>query len=195
METDLEFRKIPSLNFLYEINETGRIVRNVKSKKQLTIKLDKHHSYGGYYAFWTCVTLDGVRKVRRHMVHKIVAECWLGPCPDGMQVDHIDRDTHNNHFSNLRYVTHSEQMKNRCLGYHVIEQAMRNCAAWNACISVGVHLCTADGQWDFPSICSASRFIAEQVGCKPEQARGFLKRRRSHILGYEVTYRNAEIAR
>ena len=29
-----EFRKIPSLKFLYEVSEDGRIFRNVKSKKQ-----------------------------------------------------------------------------------------------------------------------------------------------------------------
>jgi len=31
---DREFRKIPSLQFLYEVNEDGRIFRNVKSKNK-----------------------------------------------------------------------------------------------------------------------------------------------------------------
>ena len=35
MGTDLEFRKIASLNFFYEVREDGRIFRNVKSKKWL----------------------------------------------------------------------------------------------------------------------------------------------------------------
>ena len=30
--SNLEFRKIKSLQFLYEINENGTIIRNVKSK-------------------------------------------------------------------------------------------------------------------------------------------------------------------
>ena len=42
--SNLEFRKIKSLDFLYEINENGTIFRNVKSKKQNKIKLDMHHS-------------------------------------------------------------------------------------------------------------------------------------------------------
>lgn len=33
----MEFRKIPSSNFLYEINEDGTIIRNVKSKKHRKI--------------------------------------------------------------------------------------------------------------------------------------------------------------
>ena len=41
-----EFRKIPSLNYLFEISSDGRVVRNVKSKKQCKIvKKDD-----GYYA-------------------------------------------------------------------------------------------------------------------------------------------------
>ena len=192
--SNLEFRKIPSLKFLYEISEDGRIVRNVKSKHQLSIKLDKHHSDTGYYAFWTCVTIDGVRKVRRHMVHKIVAECWLGQCPDGLEVDHIDRNSHNNHYSNLHYVDHSGQMKNRKLGDHVIAQAKRNCAAWNDKISIRVTLKSDNNEITLPSLLEAARYLANIYGCTVDHARHKLKKRRSHIFDYDVSYLNAETA-
>lgn len=39
-----EMRKIPSTLFLYEVSEDGRIVRNVKSKKQISQRVN-----GGYY--------------------------------------------------------------------------------------------------------------------------------------------------
>ena len=107
--SNLEFRKIKSLDFLYEINENGTIFRNVKSKKHNKIKLDTHHSEKGYYV--TFCKIKGVTK--KVMIHRAVAECWLGDCPDGFEVDHKDRNPHNNHYSNLRYVTKSEQMKNR----------------------------------------------------------------------------------
>jgi len=110
----MEFRKIPSLDYKYEINEDGTIFRNVETGKNLKIKLDMHHSKIGYYT--TFVHFGGRRignYIKRVMIHKVVAECWLGECPDGYEVDHIDRNTHNNHYSNLRYVTKSEQMKNR----------------------------------------------------------------------------------
>ena len=192
---NLEFRKIPSLKFLYEISEDGIVVRNVKSKKQLRIILDKHHSQSGYYAFFTYCMLDGIRKVRRHMVHTVVAECWHGPRPEGMQVDHIDRNSHNNHYSNLRYVTHSEQMKNRVLGKHVIVQATKNCAEWNRKISVGVVFTREGDKHTEPSILSAARFLSAEYGCTVEHARAKLKSRRSHIFDYDVNYLNAEIAR
>ena len=41
----------------------------------------------------------------------MVAECWLGEKPEGYEIDHIDRNSQNNDYRNLRYVTRSEQMK------------------------------------------------------------------------------------
>jgi hypothetical protein len=38
-------------------------------------------------------------------VHRLVAEAFLGCCPEGYQVDHIDNDNTNNHYTNLQYLT------------------------------------------------------------------------------------------
>ena len=120
---DLFFKPIPSLDFLYEINENGTIIRNIKTGKRYKIFLDKHHSKLGYYA--TFINFKGT--IRRIMIHSVVAEAWIGPRPKGMEVDHKDRNPHNNDYHNLRYVTHSEQMKNRILSDRIIEQAKANC--------------------------------------------------------------------
>lgn len=37
-------------------------------------------------------------------VHILVADAFLGPCPEGMHVEHIDRDRANSRLSNLRHV-------------------------------------------------------------------------------------------
>ena len=192
---NLEFRKVPSLKYLYEISEDGRYVRNVKSKKYLTVKLDMHHSKVGYFYVWFCRKIDGKQKVFRRSIHSLVAECWHGTKPDGMEIDHIDRNPHNNHYSNLRYVTHSGQMKNRVLGDKVLNACKANCARWDASISIGVSLTEGGSTNTFASISEASRFIADTKGVKAESARHLLKRRRSHILGFDVTYRNAETVR
>ena len=59
-------------------------------------------------------------------MHRIVAECWLGDRPEGYEIDHIDRNTHNNKYTNLRYVTHSVQMKNRVLTEKMINIILTN---------------------------------------------------------------------
>ena len=102
---EVEFRKIPSLQFLYEVSEDGRIVRNVKSKHHLVFEQDR----GGYYRIGVNIKGKHIHK----FVHSLVAECWLGPKPEDLETDHIDRNRKNNHYKNLRYVTREENHKNR----------------------------------------------------------------------------------
>ena len=63
-----EFRKIPSLKFLYEINRTGTIVRNVKSKKHLRIERQ-----GKQY---TVLVPQGKRDYISISIPYILSECW-----------------------------------------------------------------------------------------------------------------------
>lgn len=186
--SNLEFRKIKSLYFLYEVNENGTIFRNVKSKKQLKIILDCHHSEKGYYA--TFVNIK--KKVIRVMIHKVVAECWLGDKPDGFEIDHIDRNPHNNHYSNLRYVTHSGQMKNRVLSDRIIKQATENCAKWVKYISKPVRVVSSDDSKEFESMSQASEYLAEKYNKTKDFIRSKMKVRRSRIYDYDIIYLNAE---
>ena len=45
-------------------------------------------------------------------VHTLVALAFIGPRPEGKEVDHIDKDRANNYYKNLRYVTRKENMAN-----------------------------------------------------------------------------------
>lgn len=54
-------------------------------------------------------------------VHRLVYEAFKGEIPEGMEIDHIDRNKLNNKPDNLRVVTHIENMNNRgnfMQGYH-----------------------------------------------------------------------------
>ena len=108
-----EFRKIPSLDFRYEVSRNG-IVRNVKSKK---IKKQKIESFGYYRTNYR------VNKTNPHYrkgqgwdrpVHQLVMECWGPEKPEGKYIiDHIDRNKLNNDISNLRWVTYSDNAYNQ----------------------------------------------------------------------------------
>lgn len=189
---NLEFRKIKSLKYLYEVNENGTIFRNVKSKKQLKIKLDMHHSEYGYYT--TFIHVGGRRadsKTIRVTIHKVVAECWLGDCPPGMQVDHIDRNAHNNHYTNLRYVTINEQVKNRDHS-KISVQGTKNILESNAKRMIPVHISGVNTEMDFCSQSECSRYLGMWYNTDPERIRSRLKKKRSHIFDFDIAYRNAE---
>ncbi len=56
--------------------------------------------------------IDGRAKI--HYIHQLVARGWV-PNPIGKRcVDHIDGCKTNNHYNNLRWATHTENMRNRC---------------------------------------------------------------------------------
>lgn len=44
-------------------------------------------------------------------IHRLVARAFIGPCPIGHEIDHIDLDKNNPHLFNLEYVTHVENMR------------------------------------------------------------------------------------
>jgi hypothetical protein len=69
-------------------NRTGKILRPSPNRKGYLILV---------------VTVEGVRKAAS--IHTLVAETFLGPRPDGLQVCHGDGDKSHNTVANLRYDT------------------------------------------------------------------------------------------
>lgn len=51
----------------------------------------------------------GKGRVKR--VHRLVAAAFIGPLPDGLQVNHMNGDRFDNRAANLEYVTGSENMQ------------------------------------------------------------------------------------
>lgn len=210
--SEVEFRKIPSLKFLYEVSEDGRIVRNVKSKHHLAMEKDR----GGYYR--VSPVLNG-KQVHR-FVHILVAECWHGAKPDGLECDHIDNNIHNNHYKNLRYVTRAENLAKRVfteegkrrnggitkarynamspeqqkeyvrkmLDGHTAETEERRLKAVLDNIAYPVTL-EKDGEvLHFESQKKCCDFIAKKDGCSNGAIYYYIKQRRKYIHGYHVTY-------
>ena len=53
-------------------------------------------------------------KKKNYYVHRLICEAFHGKCPEGKsQVDHLDRDPSNNRPENLRWVSPSENCRNR----------------------------------------------------------------------------------
>ncbi|MBO4779461.1 MAG: HNH endonuclease [Selenomonadaceae bacterium] len=182
-EGSREFRKIPSLKFLYEVSEDGRIFRNVKSKKQNKIIVDYHHSSAGYCFTFICRN----HVVQRIPIARVVAECWLGQKPEGYEIDHIDRNSQNNHYTNLRYVTKSEQMKNRDHS-SISKIGLANLEATRRLRMKPIDLIKDGVTYHFESQTAAARWLSTQIDKTTEHIRAKFKKHRSHVYDFDVKY-------
>ena len=188
MATNLEFRKIPSLMFLYEVNCDGTIFRNARSKRVLKCHKHSHNSNSEYW----CLNVIIKGKIRKVYIHKVVAECWLGSKPVGYEVDHIDRNSLNNHWTNLRYVTKREQMLNRDYS-KFMGSLLTNLAIGNGGHINPVRLIRDNETHDFPTARRAAKFLAQIYPHKNEKSfNDKLYHRRHRIFDYDVIYLNAE---
>ena len=93
---------------LYQASNLGRIKsldRVVRNRRGGTRKLKGQILRPGPTGSYLSVSLsrDGIKTTI--MVYRIVAEAWLGPCPDGMEVCHGPNGKLDNSVSNLRYDT------------------------------------------------------------------------------------------
>jgi hypothetical protein len=90
----------------YEVSNYGKI-RSVKKGCLRTLRLKINNK--GYY----CVSLCKNGIVKDFKVHRIVGIAFVeGKSKDRKEIDHIDGNPKNNHASNLRWVTHAENLSN-----------------------------------------------------------------------------------
>ena len=90
----------------YEISNVGNVRRLLTDGSYKSLRCSIMNK--GYKYFQQ--TRQGKRL--NHLVHQLVAELFIGPRPEGLVIDHIDRNKLNNNVENLRYLTQAENMRN-----------------------------------------------------------------------------------
>lgn len=105
-EVDEEWRKLDDYP-PYAISSYGRL-KNIKTGHLFTGNLDKN----GYLKYTLRTTNCDNKNGYTRTAHSLVAATFLGKRPEGRVIDHIDRDKRNNHYTNLRYVSVSENAIN-----------------------------------------------------------------------------------
>lgn len=109
------WKPIPGYEGCYMISNHGRVLslpRISASGAKLKGKIRKHSiNSSGHHQ----VGLHRDGKKRLALVHVLVLEAFTGPRPYGMEACHNDGDHDNNRADNLRWGTHSENMRDRDL--------------------------------------------------------------------------------
>jgi hypothetical protein len=99
---DLPGERWAAVNEKYMISDRGRC-KSVIHGEKLLAPSPSGNGYN-YYPIG-----------RRQMIqaHRLVATAFIGPCPVGLECDHINRQRRDNRVENLRWVTRSENARNR----------------------------------------------------------------------------------
>lgn len=103
------WRSVPGYEGAYEVSDKGRVRsldrtavdrrggKRTFRGRMLTLGYDGL----GYPSISVCRSGTS----RKRLVHKLVTEAFLGPCPKGKEVCHNDGDHSNSRLNNLRYDT------------------------------------------------------------------------------------------
>lgn len=100
MDVDTEEWRIVADCPVYEVSSLGRVRRGLKI-------VAGSRSSAGYRR--VILSADGKRC--EALVHRLVACAFIGPCPDGFQVNHKDAVRDNNVPANLEYLTPADNVK------------------------------------------------------------------------------------
>ena len=99
----------------YYAREDGAIISKKHGKYR---EISQHfNKQNGYY---TVRIAEEINKPKTFNVHKLIAVTFIGVCPKGMEVRHIDGNSKNNNPNNLEYGTrlenHSDKIRHGTSG-------------------------------------------------------------------------------
>lgn len=106
------WRPVSDVRFscLYEVSNFGRVRRSVDGVNTHAGKLlAPLRNASGHLR----VCLNARNPSVRVMIHRLVLEAFVGPCPSGMEACHNDNDPSNNRVENLRWDTRSNNQLDR----------------------------------------------------------------------------------
>ena len=109
--------KVQTVKGKYYVSNTGKVKKVYNNGKERILKNSANTQ--GYLQLDCRLKGKGqLEKGKMYVVHRLVAEMYI-PNPDNKPfVDHIDKNKQNNHYTNLRWATRSENGSNRTNGFN-----------------------------------------------------------------------------
>lgn len=92
----------------YAVSDEGEVMRGSSARGATPGAVLRPRPNNRGYMLVYLYAPDGTR--RNQLVHRLVAEAFLGPIPLGRECNHMNRDRADNRLANLELITHSENL-------------------------------------------------------------------------------------
>lgn len=148
----------------YEISNFGRVISNVGKHSKL---LNFNDNGKGYYF----VDLWNKNGHKLLLVHRLVAEHFIDKVKNKDFVDHINGNTKNNHYTNLRWVTKKENTNNENTKNHVIDALNKNREKLN------VKVAKCDNEYNIIEVYNSIREAAAANNCDSSKISAIINKR------------------
>lgn len=112
---------IDGFNNEYIVTESGKVY-SFKQQKLKELKLKSRNNPKRYIS--VCLSINDTKYYKQ--VHRLVGFCFVDGYFDGAVINHKDKNIHNNHYTNLEWVTQRENIHK---SYDVLNQ-VRNFKEW-----------------------------------------------------------------
>jgi hypothetical protein len=107
------WRDIPGYEGAYQVSSLGRV-------RSMDRRIESKSKHGKSYTRFSAGRLISPSRAEKYakivlypgnksvLVHRLVASVFLGPCPEGQEVRHLNGDVTDNSVENLAYGSHKE---------------------------------------------------------------------------------------
>jgi hypothetical protein len=110
-----EWRDVVGFEGYYLVSSRGRVKNIATGKGRAVGRILKPSLNQGYPQVMLCKNSQTTTR----KVHILVSAAFLGPCPEGNEVNHIDRCRSNNLADNLEYITHQANIVHGMERHHL----------------------------------------------------------------------------
>ena len=100
------WKDIPGYEGLYQVSNTGK-VKSMSYGHHGVPRIITPHESNGYQRV---LLYNDNKKRKSHRVHRLVWETFVGPIPEGLQINHKDENKSNNSLENLEVMTQKQNL-------------------------------------------------------------------------------------
>lgn len=133
----------------YRIEEDGAVWSHMKGRYLKPVR----NSVGYFHVFIAKPHLGWIT------VHRLVACKYIGQCPDGLETSHKDGLKENNHWTNLEYISHRDNVIRSYQGHGRVSYGpVGHCHSWETkrvmALKKNKPVCASDGRtWGSMQMC------------------------------------------